>query len=138
MSADARVYQVGIIAIVKFAIAMKLLNFLKPKPVQPTIESYGQTSSGLEPEQIQLVMEWLFASLLNAGYSGKSHIIWCNGHELDPSLEQMVKKAMRQGEPVFLYRCGNRVSPLPEGYYWRMMNEHPSMRIYQLESKEEL
>ncbi|MEJ1930061.1 hypothetical protein WDZ92_07225, partial [Nostoc sp. NIES-2111] len=50
-----------------------------PKPVQPTIENYGQTSSGLEQQQIQSIMEWLLASLLNAGYSGKSHIIWHNG-----------------------------------------------------------
>ncbi|WP_414756526.1 hypothetical protein [Anabaena sp. CCY 9910] len=45
------------------------------------------------------------------------------------------KKAMRRGEPVFLYRCGSRISPLPEGYYWRMLDEHPLMRIYQLEIK---
>lgn len=126
----------GIIEIVKYAIAMKFLSFLKPKLAQPTVESYGQTSSGLEPEQIQLAMEWLFASLLNAGYFGNSHIIWYNCDLLDPSLEQMFKKAVRQGEPVFLYRCGGRVSPLPEGYYWRMMEEHPSMRIYQLEIKD--
>ncbi|WP_414756191.1 hypothetical protein [Anabaena sp. CCY 9910] len=116
---------------------MKLLNFLKPKPAQTTIESYGQTSSGLEQQQIQSIMEWLFASLLNVGYFGKSHIIWYNGDELKPSLEQMVKKAMRRDEPVFLYCCDARVSPLPtEYYYWRMMNEHPSMRIYQLEIKD--
>jgi hypothetical protein len=54
---------------------MKFLNFLKPKPTQPTIDSYGQQSSGVEPEQMQLVMEWLFASLLNAGYCGKSHLM---------------------------------------------------------------
>lgn len=112
---------------------MKFLNFLKPKPAAPAIDSYGQSNSGLEAIQIQPIMEWLFASLLNALYSGKSHIIWHNSDELDPSLELLVKKAMRRGEPVFLYRCGARVSPLPQGYYWRMMEEHPSMRIYQLE-----
>ncbi|ABA25004.1 hypothetical protein Ava_B0293 (plasmid) [Trichormus variabilis ATCC 29413] len=114
---------------------MKFLNFLKLKPAQPTIESYGQASSGLEQQQIQSIMEWLFASLLNVGYFGKSHIIWHNGG-LDSDLEQVIKKAMRRGEPVFLYRCGDRVSPLQEGFYWRMMDEHPSMRIYQLEIKD--
>ncbi|MEH1934436.1 MAG: hypothetical protein V7L14_12100 [Nostoc sp.] len=49
----------------------------------------------------------------------------------DPSLEQVVKKAMRRGEPVFLYRCGGRAMQPPAEYYWRMMDEHPSMRIYQ-------
>jgi hypothetical protein len=112
---------------------MKILNFLKPKPAQPTIDTYGQQSSGVEPEQIQLLMEWLFASLLNVGYFGKSHLIWYNSDNLDPSLEQVVKKVTRRDEPVFLYRCGDRTMPLPQGYYWRMMNEHPSMRIYQLE-----
>ncbi|MEH2408049.1 hypothetical protein [Nostoc sp.] len=43
----------------------------------------------------------------------------------DPSLEQVMKKAMHRGEPIFLYRCGGRVSPPPTGYYWRMMKEHP-------------
>ncbi|NJO64609.1 MAG: hypothetical protein HC836_42650 [Richelia sp. RM2_1_2] len=43
---------------------MKLLNFLKPKP---TIDSYGEPA-GVSPEQVQSLMEWLFASLLNAGY----------------------------------------------------------------------
>lgn len=127
----------GILVIVAFITTMKILNFLKPKPPQPTIESYGQSSSGVEPEQIQLLMEWLFASLLSAGYSGKSHLIWYDSDRLDPSLERMMKKAIRQDEPIFLYRCGGRVSPLPQGYYWRMMNEHPSMRIYQLEVRDD-
>jgi hypothetical protein len=33
---------------------MKFLNFLKPKPAAPTIDSYGQSNSGLEAIQIQL------------------------------------------------------------------------------------
>lgn len=127
----------GILVIVAFITSMKILNFLKPKPAQTTIESYGQSSSGVDSEQIQLLMEWLFASLLNAGYFGKSHLIWDNSDDLDPSLERMMKKAMRQGEPIFLYHCGGRVSPLPTGYYWRMMNEHPSMRIYQLKVRDD-
>ncbi len=73
------------------------------------------------------------ASLLNAKYFRKSHIIWYNSDKPDPSLEQVIKKAMHSCEPVFLYRCGGRVSPLPTEYYWRMMDKHPSMRIYQLE-----
>lgn len=115
---------------------MKILNFLKPKPAQPTIDSYGQPSSGVEPEQIQLLMEWLFASLLNAGYLGKSHLIWYDSDNPNASLEQVVKKAMRRDEPIFLYRCAGRVSLPPAGYYWRMIDEHPSMRIYQLEIRD--
>jgi hypothetical protein len=42
-------------------------SFTKPKPVKPTIHTYGQSSCGLSPEQIQSVMEWLMGSLLHAG-----------------------------------------------------------------------
>ncbi|MEH1910369.1 MAG: hypothetical protein V7K95_22375 [Nostoc sp.] len=38
---------------------MKFLNFLKPKPAQPTILCYGQQNSGVSQEQIQSLMEWL-------------------------------------------------------------------------------
>ncbi|BAT57023.1 hypothetical protein NOS3756_60350 (plasmid) [Nostoc sp. NIES-3756] len=122
-----------------FLHAMKqFLRLLKPKlkTVQPTIESYGQLSCGVDPEQIQSVMEWLFASLLDAGYFEKSHIFWCDDKNPDSNLEQVVKKAIRRGEPIFLYRFGSRVQPPPNGYHWRMM-EHPSMRVYQLEIKEQ-
>ncbi|WP_201026202.1 hypothetical protein [Mastigocoleus testarum] len=49
---------------------MKLPNFLKPKLTTPTIESYSQPN-GVSPEQVQSLMEWLFGSLLNAGYVGR-------------------------------------------------------------------
>jgi hypothetical protein len=49
----------GTLVIVAFLTVMKFLNFLKPKPAQPTIDSYGQTSSGVEQQQIQSLMEWL-------------------------------------------------------------------------------
>jgi hypothetical protein len=38
-----------------------------------------------------------------------------------------------RNEPIFLYRQGTRVSPIAEGYYWRLIGEHPSLRMYQLE-----
>lgn len=114
---------------------MKLPNFLKPKPTTPIIDNYGQPSS-TDPQEIQSLMEWLFASLLNAGYVGKSHIIWYNSDSPDPSLEKVIRKLLRRGDPIFLYRLGARSMQLPEGYYWRMMDEHPSMRIYQLEVKD--
>ncbi len=79
---------------------MKLPNFLKPKPAQPTIDSYGQPTT-IDQEQIQSVMEWLFATLLNAGYVGKSHIIWYDSNKPDHALEKAVKKAMRRNEPIF-------------------------------------
>ncbi|NJL79060.1 MAG: hypothetical protein HC836_31540 [Richelia sp. RM2_1_2] len=111
---------------------MKLFNFLKPKP---TIESYGQPSE-VSPEQVQSLMEWLFASLMAAGHEGRSHLIWYDNNNPEPSLEKVVKKLIRSDEPIFLYRYGSRSIPAPQGYYWRMMDEHPSMRIYQLETRE--
>ncbi|NJN13864.1 MAG: hypothetical protein HC815_40720 [Richelia sp. RM1_1_1] len=55
-----RTSPVGILIKLSSPPTMKLLNFLKPKP---TIESYGQPN-GVSPEQVQSLMEWLFASLL--------------------------------------------------------------------------
>jgi hypothetical protein len=97
---------------------MKLLNFLKPKqPAQPTIDSHGQPNS-IEPQELQSIMEWLFASLMSAGYFGRSHIIWFDSDNPDPSLEKVVKKLSRdRKEPVFLYRIGGRVQTPPNGYY---------------------
>jgi hypothetical protein len=113
---------------------MKLLDLFKPKPTAPTIDSYGQSSSGIEQQQIQSIMEWLFGSLMSAGYFGKSHIIWYDSDNPDLSLEQIVKKLSHNlKEPVFLYRIGSTAMSPPDGYSWRMMGEHPSMRVYQLE-----
>ncbi|WP_335230628.1 hypothetical protein [Nostoc sp.] len=49
----------GTLVIVAFTSLIPFLNFLKPKPAQPTIDSYGQQSCGVSQEQIQSVMEWL-------------------------------------------------------------------------------
>lgn len=110
------------------------MGTLKELRFPQTMKSYSQPS-GVSAEQVQSLMEWLFASLLNAGYHGKSHLIWYDSNNPDPSLEQVVQKLIRRGEPVFIFRCGDRTMPLPQQYYWQMMEERPSMRIYQLEAK---
>ncbi len=114
----------------------RLLNVIRAltKPTPPTLESYGQSCSGLDLEQIQPVMEWLISSLLNAGYLGRSHIIWDSG---DQNLLKTTLTGLLKDEPVFLYRCGDRPSAPPIGCYWRLMGEHPRLRIYQLELREE-
>ncbi|NER99629.1 MAG: hypothetical protein F6J86_38435 [Symploca sp. SIO1B1] len=76
-------------------------------------------------------MQWLSASLINAGYMGKAHIIWDKGDEKD--WEKVQLTAMMRVEPMFLYRCGERPSKAADGCYWRLMGEHPSLRVYQLE-----
>jgi hypothetical protein len=103
---------------------------------QPTIDSYDQNSCGLPEEDIQSVMEWLFLSLVNAGYWGNSHFIWFNDAAPDPDKEQALQEAIRQQEPTFLYRVGERTLSPPKGYYWRLITEHPSTRIYELEVRE--
>jgi hypothetical protein len=86
---------------------------------------------------MQPIMEWLFASLLNAGYYDTAPLVWYNDATPDPQLEKAVKDGIKRDEPTLLYRCGSRVQPPPNGYYWRLMVEHSSNRIYQLEVKEE-
>lgn len=110
-----------------------LLNLVKPKSSHPQVESYGQGNSGLNTEQIQQIMEWLFASLLNAGYVGRSHLIWDLGKQ---DWKEVTLAGIARDEPVFLYRCNDRTSLPPEHCCWQLMAEHPSFRIYQLEVKE--
>jgi len=108
-----------------------LLASLKPKSELPIIDSYGQ--SPLTQEQQQALMEWLFASLMGAGYFGKAHLIWDDGKDREPE----IFTALMRNEPIFLYRQGARPSPTVEGYCWRPIGEHPSLRMYQLEMEVE-
>ncbi|HEY9657303.1 MAG TPA: hypothetical protein V6C65_02480 [Allocoleopsis sp.] len=108
--------------------------FSKPTP-PPLINSYGQQESGIAMETIQQVMEWLFGSLFHAGYFGQSHLFWLPV-EVAPETKRQLQKLHCKGEPVLGYRCGNRTPEPPTGYYWRLMPEHPSLRVYQLEVKE--
>jgi hypothetical protein len=103
---------------------------------RPTISSYGQEESNLSIEEMQSVMEWLFLSLMNAGYFSRSHLVWLQP-EGSVKLNRQLQDLHRQGEPVLAYRCGARTSTPPAGFYWRLMLEHPSLRIYQLEVKQD-
>lgn len=103
-----------------------------PKPQQLSIESYGQDACGLSIEQIADVMKWLGHSLLSAGYEAKAHMVW-DGSGADFELENVFPRKFKRHEPVFLYRCCDRPMQPPVGHYWRLMGEHPSLRVYQLE-----
>ena len=78
-------------------------------------------------------MEWLFASLMGAGYFSKAHLIWDDGQDR----EREIFTTLMRNERIFLYRQGTHVSPTAEGYYWRLIGEHPSLRMYQLEMEVE-
>lgn len=107
--------------------------FPTQKQPQPTIDSYGQNSCGLPEEEIYSVMEWLFVSLIGAGYFENAQLFWYNDADPNPDLEQALQEAIRQQEPTFLYRCGECTLEPPANYYWLLITEHPSTRIYQLE-----
>jgi hypothetical protein len=104
-----------------------LLASFRPKSKIPIIDTYGQ--SMLNQDEQQALMEWLFASLMGAGYFSKAHLIWDDGQDR----EREIFTALMRNEPIFLYRQGGRPSPRVEGYCWRLIGEHPSLRVYQLE-----
>ena len=107
-----------------------------PKPEQLSVESYGQDACGLPIEQIAEVMKWLGCSLISAGYKSRAHMIWDSSGD-DFKLDEVFRGKFKRHEPVFLYRCGDRPMPSPIGYYWRLMTEYPTLRVYQLELKDD-
>ncbi len=115
----------------------KLLTLLpEPTSSQLVVNSVGQEESGVAAETVQAVMERLFASLMAAGYYGQAYLFWLHSQE-QPEQNQELKQLHRRGEPVLGYRCGDRMPPPSSGFYWRLMPEHASMGIYQLEVKED-
>jgi len=70
---------------------------------------------------------------MSAGYFGKAHLIWDDGQDR----EREIFTALMRHELIFLYRQGARPSPTVEGYGWRPISEHPSLRMYQLEMEVE-
>ena len=108
-----------------------IIASFRPKSKIPIIDAYGQ--SALNQDEQQALMEWLFASLMSAGYFGKAHLIWDDGKDR----EREIFTAFMRNEPIFLYRQGARPSPKVEGYGWRLIGEHPSLRVYQLEMEVE-
>ena len=104
-----------------------LIASFRPKSKVPVIDTYGQST--LTHEQQQALMEWLFASLMGAGYFGKAHLIWDDGKDREPE----IFTALMRNEPILLYRQGARPTPTVEGYGWRLIGEHPSLRMYELQ-----
>ena len=106
-----------------------------PEPQQLSLESYGQGVCGLPMEQVAEVMKWLGRSLMAAGYKARAHVIW-DSSGTDFKVDKIFRGKFKRHELVFLYRCGDRPMQPPTGYYWRLMSEYPSLRMYQLEPKE--
>jgi len=112
-------------------LATALIASLKPKSKIPVIDAYGQST--LNQDEQQALMEWLFASLMSAGYFSKAHLIWDDGQ----NREREIFTALMRHEPIFLYRQGARPTPTAQGYCWWLIEEHPSLRMYQLEMEVE-
>ena len=82
-----RVLKVGTLSDSRIWVLMKrildigavILASLRPSSNKLEIDSYGQSS--LPEEEVQNIMEWLFATLMNAGYFGKAHLIWDTGNQ---------------------------------------------------------
>ena len=70
---------------------------------------------------------------MGAGYFGKAHLIWDDSQQR----QREIFTALMRNEPIFLYRQGARPTPTVEGYVWRPIGEHPSLRVYQLEMEVE-
>jgi hypothetical protein len=85
----------------------------------PNIASYGQEVSGIAPEAIESVLQWLFLSLMKAQYFGDAHLFWLDAQD-DKGVTKKLRQLSRRSEPIFLYRCGDRSFTPPNGYYWRM------------------
>lgn len=112
-------------------LATAFIASLKPKSKISIIDTYGPST--LTDEQQQALMEWLFASLMSVEYFAKAHLIWDDGKDR----EREIFTALMRNEPIFLYRQGARPSPKVEGYCWRLIGEHPSFRVYELEMEVE-
>lgn len=110
--------------------------FSVSQPDRLTISSYGQETCDIPFEQVKEVMEWLALSLMAAGYDAKAHIIW-DSSKAGVNLADVVKNSLRHHETIFLYRLSDRPTPSPMGYYWRLVPEHPTLRVYQLELTDE-
>lgn len=108
-------------------LATAILGSFKPKSKIPAIDTYGQST--LNQDEQQALMEWLFGSLMGVGYFSKAHLIWDDGQDR----EREIFTALMRNEPIFLYRQGARPSPTIEGYGRRLISEHPSLRVYELQ-----
>jgi len=108
-----------------------LIASFRPKSKIPIIDAYGQST--LNQDEQQALMEWLFASLMGAGYFSKAHLIWDDDHDREPE----IFTALMRNEPIFLYGQGGRLSLTVEGYGWRLIAGHSSLRMYQLEMEVE-
>ncbi|MEG4850895.1 hypothetical protein QUB10_08285 [Microcoleus sp. B5-D4] len=107
-------------------LATAILASLKPKSKIPIIDTYGEST--LNQDEQQTLIESLFASLMGVGYFGKAHLIWDDGKDG----QREIFTALLRNEPIFLYRQGVRPTPTVEGYVWRLIGEHPSLRVYEL------
>jgi len=98
------------------------------------VYSYGQQNSSLAVEEIQPIIQWVSSRIyLGTGYTGKSHLFWLLPND---DFRADLQRIYQKGDVILGYQCGDLMAPAPEGFGWRILAEHPSTRIYQLEEQE--
>lgn len=110
-----------------------LLGAFRPRSTELNIKVYGEEPEETPEGEVQEVIDWLLSSLLNAGYWSQAHLLLDDGQQ---DWSPAILNAAVRGEPIFLYRFGSQPSTPTEGTYWRLMGEHSSLRVYQLEAKD--
>lgn len=106
-----------------------LLPHRSPAGLQ--IETYGMWQ--LDEPTARQVLEWITLTLIHYEYTGTAHLIFSDGSGF---IHRQVLTGFLRGQPAFLYRCGESVVQVPVNVYWRLIGEHPSLRVYQLELKD--
>lgn len=99
-------------------------------PTSLQIETYGMGL--LDEPAARQVLEWVARSLIHYHYIGTAHLLFSEGDEF---IHWQVLTGFLRDQPAFLYRCGENVVQVPVNVYWRLIEEHPSLRVYQLELK---
>ena len=128
------------IALLPLRHSLRAPFFLRPK--LPTIHCYGDEYLGLSEKEMQPVQEWLLAKMLHVDSCKEIHLCWYDSEDPWPSLAcpgiaKELLEGLKKQQPVFGICQGTSLWSLPEGYSWRMLSEHSSVKIYQLEAKKE-
>jgi len=99
------------------------------------IKTYGMISSPLDEQAQQEIWEWIASTMMVSNYIGLAHLIFSDARDYFINWEAL--RGYFREQPVLLYRCGDRTPLIPYGCYWRLMGEHSSLRIYQMEKLSE-
>jgi hypothetical protein len=113
---------------------VSLLPHRKIKRIE--IITYGMETASLEEQRQLEILDWIASTMAVSNYKSLAHLIFNDDCDNFIGLGPLIGYFREQ--PVLLYRCGARTPSLPYGCYWRLMGEHPSLRIYQMDQMDQL